>query len=346
MIVSGFPSKIAALQFEWAWQHPFRTRHISEQERGEPGSKKKIPLRMRQCIPFLQMLLRSKTFARWPLQVKFFAADAHKEWQRYLASSTKSLPSWISVRHVSDDARPVPNPRKSRKAPQVPAPPEEAVPPDEPQPSIDDIDATYFPMKSRIAGSVEQLTNKKLSCSVCSGGLDNGHDRILTCSHDGCDMTSHLQCLSARFLRAGEQLDTLLPTMGACPNCCGTLMWSDLVKDLSLRMRGDVHVKKLLKKPRARKADSASRSTTDMASEASADISDSDAGSETDSFPDSDYLDPDSQQDSELDDGDKGHEHANKPPLPPARHKADKKASLPITTIANSDPDDIEAFSE
>ena len=34
MVVTGFPTKSAALQFEWAWQHPYKDRHI----KGKVGS--------------------------------------------------------------------------------------------------------------------------------------------------------------------------------------------------------------------------------------------------------------------------------------------------------------------
>jgi len=40
MLVHGFPSKLAALQFEWAWQKPAVSRHLKEIMGREPGRRK------------------------------------------------------------------------------------------------------------------------------------------------------------------------------------------------------------------------------------------------------------------------------------------------------------------
>ncbi|KAJ9629409.1 Slx4p interacting protein [Taxawa tesnikishii (nom. ined.)] len=51
--------------------------------------------------------------------------------------------------------------------------------------------------------------------------------------------------------------DAIVPTSGRCPDCKETLLWSDLVRDLSLRIRGEKEVAKLFKirKPRSKKGE-------------------------------------------------------------------------------------------
>lgn len=34
MLVHGFPSRLAALQFEWAWQHPYKARALKDEDGG------------------------------------------------------------------------------------------------------------------------------------------------------------------------------------------------------------------------------------------------------------------------------------------------------------------------
>ena len=335
MTVTNFPSKIAALQFEWAWQHPFKTRHINNAERGEPASEKGFsPKSARSCIPFLFMLLRDRAFVRWPLHVAFFAEDAYKDWQRYVASSGASLPPWLSARLASDDARLETRPRKSKKnpAPRPPAGGEDQ--PDESQPSLEQLNVSFMPLKAQIEISLESLRASKLNCALCTARLVKDTDRILTCSHGGCTMTSHMHCLATRFLRSNENTEALLPIRGTCPKCCGELHWSDLVKNLSLRMRGGTQLQRLLRKPRAKKA---VNQMQDVHSEREGDDepSDNDEG-----FPDIDEVEACADERSQM-------AVMKKSALKEISKRGRANPAADVRTIVeNSDPDDIDAVSE
>jgi len=116
------------------------------------------------------------------------------------------------------------------------------------------IDASYKPFKSQLEHSIATLDKEKLTCHCCNDKLD--HEKMLTlvCSHEECDGLFHLTCLSKAFL--GETDDLMIPTNHPCPKCKRQLSWMDLVKDLSLRIRGEKEMKSLMKKPR-KKANSA-----------------------------------------------------------------------------------------
>ena len=69
------------------------------------------------------------------------------------------------------------------------------------------------------------------------------------CPNTTCRMAGHLSCLAPSFSGAAGNL---VPTTGNCPNCGVKLRWIDLVKELSLRMRGEAEVKKIFKTRKSR----------------------------------------------------------------------------------------------
>ncbi|KAH8925365.1 hypothetical protein BT69DRAFT_1200498, partial [Atractiella rhizophila] len=87
IIAHGFPSKLTALQFEWAWQNPERSRHLAlvVDEEGEDVKKarfKKHPLAytMKNKILVLQSMLCSPPWDRFSLEVTIFGEDSLAAW--------------------------------------------------------------------------------------------------------------------------------------------------------------------------------------------------------------------------------------------------------------------------
>ena len=56
MIVHGFPSRLSALQFEWAWQHPHRTRHFRSED-GTPIVSKQSYKYLKGKVLFVDLYL-------------------------------------------------------------------------------------------------------------------------------------------------------------------------------------------------------------------------------------------------------------------------------------------------
>ncbi|KAJ3065092.1 Slx4p interacting protein, partial [Podochytrium sp. JEL0797] len=60
LVVFGFPSSIAALQFEWAWQKPFASRHVKTASKRQDLAAK---------LAVLAEMLDAEQWIRWPLKV-------------------------------------------------------------------------------------------------------------------------------------------------------------------------------------------------------------------------------------------------------------------------------------
>jgi structure-specific endonuclease subunit SLX1 len=123
---------------------------------------------------------------------------------------------------------------------------------------------TYIPQKKHVEKSKAIIDfEREGSCSICSQDLIHDGGIYAICPHPGCESVSHLTCLSKSFLEGesgqrsnnGESNNTdqdpaLVPIAGKCKGCGGTLKWVDVVKEVTLRMRGVEEVEKLLKEPR------------------------------------------------------------------------------------------------
>ncbi|CAM9429620.1 unnamed protein product, partial [Hapterophycus canaliculatus] len=73
-IVHGFPSKSSALQFEQAWQHPQRSRHIKSKVRDLPVDSRRtvgVPGKLRLC----KAMLCLDPWARYGLGVRFLREE-------------------------------------------------------------------------------------------------------------------------------------------------------------------------------------------------------------------------------------------------------------------------------
>ena len=77
LIVHGFMSNISALQFEWAWQHPYLSKKVKD-KLGEQRSKKAL-FSVDYQLKILGALLSSPPWTVLPLRVRWVTPSLRKD---------------------------------------------------------------------------------------------------------------------------------------------------------------------------------------------------------------------------------------------------------------------------
>jgi structure-specific endonuclease subunit SLX1 len=203
----------------------------------------------------LHLLLRVPSFARWPLKLHFFDAGVYATWQRWCATANEPLRSSISV--VTDfKPEAVTNTVDQQGETETSEEGQQARPW-----GIHALPLDYQPVKEHVAkGQAVFEFEREGDCVVCHKPIQAGAGLHVVCSNDGCEGVGHLLCWSRHMLLDNEAED-ILPIQGHCPKCKGEVLWGDMMKELTLRLRGGKDVQKLLKtrKRRAPKPKTASQ---------------------------------------------------------------------------------------
>ncbi|RDA95890.1 hypothetical protein CP533_5222 [Ophiocordyceps camponoti-saundersi (nom. inval.)] len=241
-LVSGFPSMISALKFEWALNNPHLSLHIPDESRLTVVKRRKRakrrqhlkrpPHTLLSIVSNLHLLIGVPSFVRWPLDLRFFAPDVYAAWEGWTAApktrdgSPSNPPCRSGLRILTDFVRDAASDQITGA---------QALPLD------------YKPMRDYVQKAHDVVaSNDRIPCVHCGEVLTEGRGLHAMCPLDGCTAMGHLDCWSRHGL-ADDTEGNLIPDMFCCVSCGGEIRWSDMVRELSLRIRGQKEVERLLR---------------------------------------------------------------------------------------------------
>lgn len=186
------------------------------------------------------------------MTVNFFSGDVYDTWQSCHGNADAIVRSRIKVMFDVNQAVDVSQPANLSVSSQDNGKcKKEATG----QGGIIGIDVGYTYLKGPIEKSTFLLADgETINCSVCGKKVGLERKLSLVCPAEDCKAASHLSCLGDKFLHDEGASDAIVPTSGKCPECKSETLWVDLVKEMSLRIRGKKELVILTKKPRGRKA--------------------------------------------------------------------------------------------
>ncbi|KAJ6185432.1 hypothetical protein N7519_006733 [Penicillium mononematosum] len=239
LVVEGFTSRVGALQFEWAWQHPERSRHLDSDD--DLDSKPQAKANANATAKAKMGKPKSKPRARTRRSLMAHLEDLHSLLRStyFSLGHYDRLPDMIKVILDGDNLATAPDANQR----------------DEHAPvgNINNLSIDYTRLEDHLEKSMFMLDDPDdLQCTVCKDSISPNEEQIVVCPHPNCRGTSHLLCLSTRFLDAINEPDLLVPTQGTCPPCGNTVQWVTMMHELSLRNRAEKEARAILRKKEKR----------------------------------------------------------------------------------------------
>lgn len=269
------------------------------------GQPRRPPHSITSVLPNLHLLLHVPSFARWPLSVHFFDREVYQRWGKYCAGSgVRPLRSSLAVLTDFGPATPAEAAELRREIEELTAraiaerlrmgfieEEEEKEKEKEVEGDVEGLGSgeeeaggaaqgwgvhalplDYAPLGSYVE-KAQNITSfeREGQCVVCHEHLEHGKGLYAICSNSGCEGVGHLDCWSRHLLRQKGEADDdgiLLPMEGRCPECDGAVKWGDMMKELTLRTRGEKEVGQLLR--RRKKAIAAAAKTSKAAKKSAA----------------------------------------------------------------------------
>lgn len=236
----------------WAWQHTNVSRHKDTDGEDNGNSKssqvricprtgratsraprKRSGASMTDHLAHLHSLLRSTYFSSWPLEVRFFSMDVFRVWsvwsERVDGVLTDNIKITLDANQDTEDAASQTSNGSAHMQ------------------KLKQLDIGYSSLREYVEKCEFLLAaGEKINCGVCRDLVDHENEVVVICSQGSCRCASHILCLSTRFLTE-EKSSKMVPSSGSCPTCNSKLDWATLMKEVSLRARGENEIRKLKK---------------------------------------------------------------------------------------------------
>ncbi|KAL2269668.1 hypothetical protein VTJ83DRAFT_1852 [Remersonia thermophila] len=230
------------------------------------------PKSLASVVASMDLLLRAPSFARWPIAPRFFHQDLFRAWERWRAAVSKaggsegcaSRRGELAVVTDFEGGAGAGAVAATRGAEDGEGDTEgeggaEAA---APRSGIHALPLDYEPMREYVAKGQEIFEFERQGrCVVCREELPSAGEAAATAAEGGgggrlqavcpnpeCDGVGHLACWGRHLLESGGEPEEIVPVRGRCPKCKGEVVWVDMMKEMTLRVRGRKEVEKLLRK--------------------------------------------------------------------------------------------------